>query len=118
MAENCIGAGLFCRINGVISGKSAVCAGKYDNSVCTVAFDRNRCKTRGKLIAGENVVCLGCDLDGIGSTPEGIGHIDDLPRVFDRLSKDLGYKIADKIFFSNAYNFFINNLPQKEKTVL
>ena len=69
-------------------------------------------------IAGENTVCLGCDLDGIGSTPEGIGHIDDLPRVFDRLSKDLGYKIADKIFFSNAYNFFINNLPQKEKTVL
>ncbi|MBQ3527505.1 MAG: membrane dipeptidase [Clostridia bacterium] len=69
-------------------------------------------------IAGENTVCLGCDLDGIGSTPEGIGHIDDLPRVFDRLSKDLGYNAADKIFFSNAYNFFINNLPQKEKTVL
>ncbi len=63
-------------------------------------------------ILGQDSVCLGCDLDGIGSTPEGISHIGDLPRLYDALSEKHTSAVADSVFYNNAYNFFINNLPQ------
>ena len=67
-------------------------------------------------IIGTDSVCLGCDFDGIGSTPEGLDHIGKLPMLYDALASKLGSTTADKIFFNNAYNFFKNNLPQKETT--
>lgn len=67
-------------------------------------------------IIGTDSVCLGCDFDGIGSTPEGLDHIGKLPMLYDALASKLGSTTADKIFFNNAYNFFKNNLPQKEIT--
>ncbi|MBE6588030.1 MAG: hypothetical protein E7647_06415 [Ruminococcaceae bacterium] len=63
-------------------------------------------------ILGTESVCLGCDLDGIGSTPEGISHIGDLARLYDALSKSHGSYICERVFYNNAYIFFINNLPQ------
>ena len=62
-------------------------------------------------LLGCEAVCLGCDLDGIDRTPEGINNVGDLSILYHRLSVDMGSTVADKIFFSNAYNFFINNLP-------
>lgn len=61
--------------------------------------------------AGEESVCLGCDFDGIGSTPEKINSVADLPILFDAICACIGYNAAERIFFNNAYNFFINNLP-------
>lgn len=63
-------------------------------------------------ILGTESVCLGCDLDGISTTPKEISDIGDLYRLFDALSKKYGESIAEGIFYNNAYNFFINNLPQ------
>ena len=64
-------------------------------------------------IAGEDTVCLGCDFDGIDSTPDEINHVGDLYRLFERLCSLVGSSIASKVFYDNAYNFFINNLPQE-----
>lgn len=62
-------------------------------------------------LAGVGSVCLGCDFDGIDSTPEEIKNVGDLSLLYDRLSKETSQDVADSIFFNNAYNFFINNLP-------
>lgn len=64
---------------------------------------------------GTESVCMGCDFDGIDSTPEEIHDISSLPILYDALSKEFGEKCAESIFFNNAYNFFINNLPQNPK---
>lgn len=63
-------------------------------------------------ILGTDCVCLGCDLDGISTTPKEISNIGDLPRLYDAISKKFGESVAEGIFYNNAYNFFINNLPQ------
>lgn len=60
---------------------------------------------------GRNAVCLGCDFDGIGTTPKGIENVGDLSLLYFALSKKMGNIVADNVFFNNAYNFFINNLP-------
>ena len=65
-------------------------------------------------ILGTDSLCLGCDLDGITTTPEGISHIGDLARLWDALSKKHGTNISESVFYNNAYNFFINNLPKDE----
>lgn len=62
-------------------------------------------------IMGVKALCLGCDLDGIDSAPEKINNVGDLSLLYDKLSKVTGQDVADDIFFNNAYNFFINNLP-------
>lgn len=57
-------------------------------------------------LGGEKTVCLGCDLDGIGTPPDGIESISDLYKIFDRLAR-MGYSdtlIAD-ISFNNAQSF-------------
>lgn len=61
-------------------------------------------------ICGTDSVSLGCDFDGIGATPEGLSHIGMLPRLHESLVKRAGNAFADKVFYNNAYNFFINNL--------
>ena len=66
-------------------------------------------------VIGQGALCLGCDLDGIGSTPEGISDIGDLPRLYDALSKKYSSRVADSVFFDNAYNFFINNLQRENQ---
>ena len=57
-------------------------------------------------LGGENTVCLGCDFDGIGSTPHGIGSVSDVYKIADELTK-LGYShdLTDKIFYRNAHGF-------------
>ena len=63
-------------------------------------------------VCGSESICLGCDLDGIDTTPEEISHVGDLERLYDPIEKAFGSKTADGITFNNAYKFFLNNLPQ------
>ncbi|MBQ4066072.1 MAG: membrane dipeptidase [Clostridia bacterium] len=62
-------------------------------------------------IIGTESLCLGCDFDGISSTPDGIEGIDSLTGLYAAVSARFGSTTADRVFFENAYNFFLNNLP-------
>ena len=58
-------------------------------------------------IGGEDVVCLGCDMDGTSPLPDGIEGVEDLPKLYDRICKNAhSQRVADKIFYTNARNFF------------
>ena len=58
-------------------------------------------------IAGEDSICLGCDLDGTDALPDGIKDISDLPVIHGLLSDNKYPRgFADKVFYSNARNFF------------
>lgn len=61
-------------------------------------------------LGGEDAISLGCDFDGVSSLPTGINDIRDLEKLFLALKRELGTRIANKIFFDNAYNFFNVNL--------
>lgn len=61
-------------------------------------------------LGGEDTVCLGCDFDGVSSLPNGISDLSDLAILYFELEKQLGQKIATKIFYQNAYDFFIKHL--------
>lgn len=64
-------------------------------------------------LGSENCLCLGCDFDGTDSLPCGINSVEDLPLLFDKIKTEFGNKIAKKIFFENAYNFFKKNLRKE-----
>ena len=57
-------------------------------------------------IGGENVLALGCDLDGISSLPEGFSNVSDLIKLGEYFEKELGAELTEKIFFGNAKEFF------------
>lgn len=57
----------------------------------------------------ENILCLGCDLDGISRAMTGIENVTDMKKVYDIISDKFGKTIADKIFFNNGYDFLIRN---------
>lgn len=57
-------------------------------------------------LGGEDTVCLGCDLDGVGHLPEGIENVSDLYKIADKLAQNNYNEILiDKIFYANARNF-------------
>lgn len=60
-------------------------------------------------LGGERAVVLGCDFDGIKTTPEGLGDVSALPRLYDALSEALGEDRAKRIFFDNAHDFLKRN---------
>ena len=60
-------------------------------------------------LGGEQTVVLGCDFDGIETTPEGIADISALPRLYDALTGEFGEAQAKRVFFDNAYDFLKNN---------
>ena len=63
---------------------------------------------------GENHICLGCDFDGISSLPNGVLSISSLYDLYTFIEKNLTTKIANKVFYLNAYNYFSKNLNWKE----
>lgn len=68
------------------------------------------------VLGAEKCLCLGCDFDGTdGDLPEEISKINDVEKIYLRLSKSFSKETADDIFFENAHNFFEINgiLPQK-----
>ncbi len=62
-------------------------------------------------LGGEDCICLGCDFDGIDSTPAGLEYVDRLPRLASEMSR-LGYRdeLINKIFYDNAQQFLFKNL--------
>ncbi len=61
---------------------------------------------------GENSIALGCDFDGISSLPIGFESVESLSSLYLLFLKEFGKSITNKIFFSNAYNFFLKNLTE------
>ncbi|MBQ9604887.1 MAG: membrane dipeptidase [Firmicutes bacterium] len=55
----------------------------------------------------EDILCLGCDFDGIDKSPEDINGTKDMPIVYKAFKENFG-GIADKIFYENADRFFRN----------
>lgn len=52
-------------------------------------------------VAGEDVLGIGCDLDGIESMPEGFTGIESLELLLDKLTDRYGERIAEKIACGN-----------------
>ena len=56
---------------------------------------------------GQHTVCLGCDFDGIETTPNGISSIAELYKLADAMSaKNFSDELINAIFYQNALNFF------------
>lgn len=64
-------------------------------------------------LGGENCLCLGCDFDGTTFLPMEINDISNLDKLFFRLRDYYGAHLARKIFFENAYNFFVKNVAER-----
>lgn len=62
------------------------------------------------VLGGENFICLGCDFDGTDNLPIGINSIYDLKALYNAIYKEFGGCIANKIFFYNAYDYFLKHL--------
>ena len=62
-------------------------------------------------LGGEHTVCLGCDFDGIESTPNGIDSVAHMYKVANELAR-LGYddELIDKVFYKNAHEFIEKHL--------
>ena len=57
-------------------------------------------------LGGENTVCIGGDLDGVSTLPEGIDHIGSVYIIAEELAKmNYSDELIDKIMFSNANTF-------------
>ncbi len=57
-------------------------------------------------LGGEDIVCFGCDFDGITSTPDGVGGIGDIPRLREALAAEgVPERVLSKLFFENARRF-------------
>ncbi len=61
-------------------------------------------------LGGENTICLGCDFDGVTSLPHEINSIKDLSKLYKEIDLSFGQRIANKIFFYNAFEFMSKNL--------
>ena len=55
-------------------------------------------------LGGENILCLGGDLDG-ASLPSDVNGIDSYSYIYEHLEKRYGKNISDKIFYKNAEKF-------------
>ncbi len=61
-------------------------------------------------IAGEDVLGIGCDFDGIDILPSDISEISDINKLYKKLKLSFNKIIADKIIRENFLQFFKNNL--------
>lgn len=58
-------------------------------------------------LSGENTLCIGSDFDGT-DMPNGITGIESIPTLYEYcLRHNYSESLLDKIFFRNAYDFFI-----------
>lgn len=62
-------------------------------------------------IIGEDALALGCDFDGIEITPTDIRNQSEIYRLVNEMEQvGINRGLREKIFFDNAYNFFIKNM--------
>lgn len=59
---------------------------------------------------GENTVCMGCDFDGIDTTPDDLRCEGDIPHLYNMMFAHGFGEAADKIMYENALNFFKKHL--------
>lgn len=65
-------------------------------------------------IVGEDNLAIGADFDGTDKLPSDISGIESMEYLYTKLvSNGIKPRIADKIFFENAYGFFKKNLQEK-----
>ncbi len=57
-------------------------------------------------LGGENILALGCDLDGVEELPQNFSKVSDLINLAEYFKTELGEKLTEKIFFGNAERFF------------
>jgi len=57
-------------------------------------------------ITGENCVGIGCDFDGIGTTPKDMNDVSSLEKFFDEIEKTFGREIYEKIAYKNFLRIF------------
>ena len=63
-------------------------------------------------LGGENVLCFGCDFDGIESTPEDLNDLSRMTRFYEFLqSEGLEKSCLDRLFYQNACDFFARVAP-------
>jgi membrane dipeptidase len=61
-------------------------------------------------VAGEDHVCLGCDLDGTAHLPQGIKNVGDLTKIADGLRKNSHSEaFIEKVFYTNAQTFAVKH---------
>lgn len=96
---------------GGIVGISLCCAHLRDGSTgipCTVDHIVQHIE-RYLELGGDDIIGLGCDLDGT-RLPVGITGIQDLSVIADALlSRGYSQELVDKIFYKNYYNFIERN---------
>ena len=63
-------------------------------------------------LGGENVLGLGSDFDGIETTPEGLEGTQALPGFWERLTREWGRELAEKVAYRNFLDFLSRTLPQ------
>ena len=100
-----------CSLGG-IAGISLCPAHLTDRDECTVS-DAVRHIVHYAEIARDHVA-LGCDFDGVETLPAGLENISRLPALVSPLKAE-GFTDGDisALFFENAKNFLINNLPER-----
>lgn len=57
------------------------------------------------LLGGEDCISLGTDFDGC-SVHKSVKTVENMPRLYEYLQKNLGKTLADKIFYKNSAVFF------------
>lgn len=61
-------------------------------------------------MSGENILAIGSDFDGT-DMPDGISGIESIPELYEFFLKhNYSEDLTNKLFYGNAYRFFINNL--------
>lgn len=55
-------------------------------------------------------LALGCDFDGVSALPDGIGGVQDLPKLHAQLEQEFGLTFANQVFFNNAMEYMKNYL--------
>ena len=60
-------------------------------------------------LGGKDIISIGCDFDGTDSLPDGINGVSDIPKLYQSVENEFGRITANKIFYQNAFNFFIRN---------
>ncbi len=61
------------------------------------------------LLGGENTVAMGSDYDGC-DVVFSIEKLNSVPKLYDLVRKEFGEELAEKIFWKNAYNFFVKRI--------
>ncbi len=80
----------------------------YNQFLCdneTDFYDLYRHIERFLLLGGEDNISLGSDFDGC-DVHKSIGKVENMPKFYDFLVKNLGKSVANKIFYENSSNFF------------